>query len=133
MINLFIATLILYQQSPLQDYRWESRVLVIQADAEMEQINAFLSEKEKLLDRDMVILVIDENQVFQHFPEEEISIKTEDLRQFLNWNDGEFHLALIGKDGGIKRQREALVDPKSIYDLIDSMPMRRAEMRKGGN
>lgn len=36
---------------------------------------------------------------------------------------------LIGKDGGIKLKKPFIVKPQTIFDLVDSMPMRRAEMR----
>ena len=36
---------------------------------------------------------------------------------------------LIGKDGGVKSRGETL-DLDSMFDLIDSMPMRRAEMNQ---
>jgi hypothetical protein len=40
-------------------------------------------------------------------------------------------LVLIGKDGGIKaRHSEDVFDLERIFTLIDSMPMRRAEMRQ---
>ena len=48
-------------------------------------------------------------------------------RQFLN-SENEFTLLLLGKDGEIKlmTSRPSLVD---IFSLIDTMPMRRREMR----
>ena len=40
-----------------------------------------------------------------------------------------FWIVLIGKDGGVKlRSDDAGLD--QIFDLIDSMPMRQAEMRE---
>ena len=36
---------------------------------------------------------------------------------------------LIGKDGGIKLQEPFVIEPQRIFDLIDSMPMRKAEMK----
>ena len=38
---------------------------------------------------------------------------------------------LIGKDGGLKASYKLLVKPKTLFDLVDSMPMRKAEMRTG--
>lgn len=45
----------------------------------------------------------------------------------------DFELVLIGKDGGVKARTS---DPNALEDflaLIDSMPMRRAEMRSKGS
>ena len=40
-----------------------------------------------------------------------------------------FAVRLVGKDGGVKRSSDAIVDPAALYALIDSMPMRQREMR----
>jgi hypothetical protein len=45
----------------------------------------------------------------------------------LNNND---NIILIGKDGTIKGKWEKKVSVKEIFDLIDSMPMRKAEIRR---
>ena len=37
---------------------------------------------------------------------------------------------LIGLDGGVKAQYKAWVEPQVIFDQIDRMPMRRAELRR---
>jgi len=37
---------------------------------------------------------------------------------------------LIGKDGGIKHTFKKPIDPKELFGLIDSMPMRKTEMKK---
>lgn len=43
---------------------------------------------------------------------------------------GQFAIILIGKDGGEKFRSFAVVQPETLFALIDSMPMRKAEMRK---
>jgi len=40
-----------------------------------------------------------------------------------------FTLVLVGKDGGIKLKRHDPIDLIEIFNLIDSMPMRKDEMR----
>ena len=43
----------------------------------------------------------------------------------------EIQLLLIGKDGGMKtRQSGANLDLERVFELIDSMPMRQAEMQR---
>ena len=41
-----------------------------------------------------------------------------------------FSVTLVGRDGGEKLQRSAPVSPEELFALIDSMPMRRAEVRE---
>ncbi len=44
---------------------------------------------------------------------------------------GEFRVVLVGKDGGVKLSSAAPVSAAKLFGLIDSMPMRRLEMRSG--
>lgn len=46
--------------------------------------------------------------------------------------DSDFELILIGLDGGIKLRRHRLVMIDELFDLINTMPMRRAELRQRG-
>ena len=39
-----------------------------------------------------------------------------------------FRVRLIGKDGGVKFSRITPVDAATLFDLIDAMPMRQAEL-----
>ena len=41
-----------------------------------------------------------------------------------------FALRLVGKDGGVKLARSKPVPMEEIYALIDTMPMRRSEMKR---
>lgn len=41
-----------------------------------------------------------------------------------------FEVLLVGKDGDVKLRRETLVAVSEIIALIDTMPMRRNEMRR---
>ena len=43
-----------------------------------------------------------------------------------------FTLILLGKDGSIKLKRNDRVKLDEIFTLIDSMPMRKEEMRQKG-
>ncbi len=44
--------------------------------------------------------------------------------------DASFAVLLVGRDGGVKLRRDAPVASSVIIALIDTMPMRRAEMRR---
>ena len=71
-----------------------------------------------MLDRDLI--------VFRVFEDDE----GKDLRERFSPKPGGFTLILIGKDGGVKLRRENGADLQDIFDLIDGMPMRKAEMRR---
>ena len=44
-------------------------------------------------------------------------------------SDEDFRIILIGYDGGIKYDSENISSLKILFDLIDTMPMRRREMQ----
>ena len=52
------------------------------------------------------------------------------LRSHYRVGAGQFTVILVGKDGGEKYRAERVVDPDELFALIDTMPMRRREMRK---
>ncbi len=45
---------------------------------------------------------------------------------------GEFTVVLVGKDGMEKHRTDKLLTAEELFSIIDSMPMRKAEMRKKG-
>jgi len=47
------------------------------------------------------------------------------LRKRYKVNLGEFAVLLVGMDGGIKLNRQNEIRVEDIFDLIDTMPMRR--------
>jgi hypothetical protein len=54
-----------------------------------------------------------------------------DVRRRLRLHGRDARLVLIGKNGGIKaRQSEKVFDLERLFTLIDSMPMRQAEMKQ---
>ena len=50
------------------------------------------------------------------------------LRRKLGVEKKGFAVVLVGKDGTVKRVWRDRVDPKIIFTIIDSMPMRQKEM-----
>jgi hypothetical protein len=53
-----------------------------------------------------------------------------DLRQRYGVSEEETTMILVGKDGGDKLRTSEIVDLEQIFSLIDTMPMRRQEMRQ---
>lgn len=106
--------------------RWQKRVVVLCAPAadaaELQQQRAKLTAaKAQLKERDMLVLEAIETELTA--PEEQY------VRQTLGVAPGRFAVVLIGKDGGVKRQDSQPIDPTVLFKTIDTMPMRRQEMR----
>lgn len=105
----------------MNDYLWKNRVVLIFGDNNdhrvKKQLKAFTTFAEELKDRDMLILVPKKGEKPR-------------LLERLSLDDSFSGLLLIGKDGGIKLNQSLVVHPKTLFDLIDAMPMRQSEMRK---
>ena len=107
-----------------EDYRWKNRLILLFApagsDTALQQQVAVLTEKKgEVTDRDLLY--------FQIHPDSPEAVKL--FRGYEVARDG-FTLLLIGKDGGVKLRSRKVVPFMKIADLIDGMPMRRAEMRR---
>lgn len=97
---------------------WQSRPILVFAlpdDPRLEtQLERFRKADAALSDRQNVVIVDTE--------------PGSALRSL--YRPGSFTVILIGKDGGEKFRRDALVDPEDLNALIDTMPMRRREMQQ---
>lgn len=114
-------------EEQIESLTWKNRIIVLYAPEGKDK--AFLEQK-KLLDdhkkgtqvRDLVVIeclgealnVEDKGYVARHFEH----------------NLAEFGVWLIGKDGSTKLAKSKPVPTEKFFGLIDSMPMRRAEMKR---
>jgi hypothetical protein len=136
LIPLLLTPLLLFsftKEVPLwekmQSLAWKNRVIVLYApeanSKEFEQQKQILAAQTKELnERDLVVIECvgktlspeDKNYVAHHF--------MHDLNGFGVW--------LVGKDGGTKLSETKPVSTEKFFSLIDSMPMRRSEMKRNG-
>ncbi|MEM9784245.1 MAG: DUF4174 domain-containing protein [Pseudomonadota bacterium] len=105
----------------LTEFRWQSRPIIVFADGAedprlIEQLDHFEGAAAALTDRDTIVLL-------DTTPAEMTPLR----RRFAP--DG-FTVILVGKDGGEKLRRDRVVNIEEISALIDTMPMRRNEMRR---
>lgn len=136
--SLFLATTALRMLMPLpptnsqdclRDLRWKKRVLLLQyapteQAAACTQLERFTHLPTECADRDLVLLDLSANQV--HLDA--------DMRWNPKWScaaieEVKFSLRLIGKDGTEKMTFNEPILPAIIFERIDQMPMRKAEMR----
>ena len=119
----------------LSQFRWKNRLLFLFAPDGGHPFFVHLHQslgiqKTETLERDLIIFEIFEfgsSRMNSEFIEPMI---TRALREKFRATPGEFTVILIGKDGGIKLKRHDRTELKDIFGLIDSMPMRQAEMQK---
>lgn len=117
----------------LDDYRWERRPLLVFAPTDtdprlVETLSRVEASRCDFVSRDMVLgQVVTEgtSMLDGHVIDAEESPRLAD-RFGIDGND--FAVLLIGKDGGEKLRVTDIPDLRTIYAVIDGMPMRSREM-----
>ena len=117
-----------------RDYYWKNRPLLLfayspDAPAYRTVIKELISQSDRILDRDMVVIEIFETGLVRvdarPMPEENAN----KLRKRFEVAEGTLTAILIGKDGGQKLRQTGSIDLAEIFALIDTMPMRQREMQ----
>ncbi len=118
---------------PLAELQWVSRAVVVLARTPG---NALLDQQQELLlsagdglaERDLVTVVATDSGVSIDGVER-TDLKAERLKRAYGAPASLFQVLLIGKDGGVKLRSSEPVAAAELFALIDTMPMRRREMR----
>ncbi len=132
----------------LKEFRWQNRPLVILAPSDRnddyaEQQRKLKGAAKALADREMVVIhalggsdpsgtTTGQIEFFNTSPPRRQTLRAADvdsLREKYGVDGQHFVVLLIGKDGGVKLQSEEPVTTTELFSLIDSMPMRRREIR----
>ncbi len=124
----------LVKAQDLSTYQWNHRlVLVLTADSNQakfqEQLAIFDKDKDGLVERKLKIISATPNQSRS---DSQAWGKNDELYQKYH-RKGDFEFILIGLDGGVKLRKSDIVSLNALYRIIDSMPMRAAEMRRKNN
>ena len=121
-------------ETALDGYRWQNRLLLVfapDADSALyrRQQEMLLVAERGLNERDMVIIFVIRDAVSTK-GRPAAPVAAVDLRDAYGVLPHEFRVVLIGKDGGVKLRQEEPISVADLFALIDSMPMRKQEMRK---
>jgi len=140
-VMLFSALSARADPDPLSAYRWKYRLLVVYVPdteagrATIRTFRASLDDRmEDVLDRDLLIVPVGDlprpGDALRPAVDLGGSARSH-VRQRFGLEGREVELLLIGKDGGMKaRQSGATIDLDRVFELVDSMPMRRAETQR---
>ncbi len=117
----------------LSSHQWEDRILLIFTESKNnpefeKQISALQENLKGLKERKLVVYQITPKQVKKGFLANSEWQENENFYSKKTKNSP-FEIQLIGLDGGIKMTGRNFTEPLEIFGKIDSMPMRRAEMR----
>ena len=118
----------------LGGHQWKHRIVLVFAESDerpefRDFMGAWLREQTDVSDRDLVVFETLIKGTSRGPSGPLTPAQADDLRKRFATAGEPFEVVLIGKDGGVKlRSRSASLAP--IFGLIDTMPMRRAEMRE---
>lgn len=120
------------QAQSINTLKWKKRVLLLmepKGDLSLckKQLLAFKGLDEEIRERDLILLCYNGKQLL----DEKLEVTSYQLSS--NPDPGFQGVLLLGKDGGVKLKEPFVIEPRTIFQLIDRMPMRKAEMRASGN
>ncbi len=116
----------------IDTYQWKNRIIIlketnIDSDWLKAQVKRLQSDMGELNERQLVVFILSDGKVYD-IEQNETDLDAEIIEDQYGLNDFQ-GLALIGKDGGVKLKEGFIVNPRTIFELIDSMPMRQAEIK----
>jgi hypothetical protein len=119
----------------LRQYQWKNRLLFVFAPTREEPPfkalhDSIVARKADVEDRDLVVFEVLESDPSTRDGEPLDPASARQLRERFGAPAGEFSVVLVGKDGGVKLDRQDRTSLDEIFALIDSMPMRQHEMRR---
>ena len=120
--------------NPIDAWAWNYRPLIVIAPAEEDALMAaqrktLSAQQEALRERDVVIVELVGGRV-RIVSGPDVEIDARQLKNRLGTVGDKFEVVLVGKDTGIKLRSDEPVAAADLFGLIDSMPMRRQEMKQ---
>ena len=121
----------------LSTHRWENRLLIILSTSKnnpkyKQQILEFEGSATKMKERKLLVYQVTPKAYRKGLDEHTGWSEGDALFKKYKTENSDFVVILIGLDGGIKLRETTLVTAEKLFALIDSMPMRRSELRKQG-
>ncbi|MEL6657863.1 MAG: DUF4174 domain-containing protein [Bacteroidota bacterium] len=119
----------------LSEHRWQDRLIIILAEdaanpAFLQQIADLKQDQTALQERRLLVYQVLPNRYRQGLDSNTSWANSAILFEQFSTVQVPFQVLLIGLDGGVKLRQQTPVNGDAIFDLIDTMPMRRAEMRR---
>jgi len=119
----------------LSEYKWKNRLLVVFTSSD--KSNEFQNQVQEL-NKEIQGVNNRRLKLIHALPEKHQIIlpnvsKWEDSKLYSQMREektSDFEIILIGLDGGVKLRQKEILKTKKLFDLIDSMPMRQAKLRK---
>ncbi|TXF88293.1 DUF4174 domain-containing protein [Neolewinella aurantiaca] len=141
---LFFTLLTLCSSVPLDaqslnSYRWKSRVVLLftptpEDPVFQRQVELLYGQVDELEERNVVFMFITPDGKFENTGRFLDQAASQKMYQKFGAEEFQVELVLVGLDGHEKfRARNRITPPSVLMNLIDTMPMRAAEIRGKGN
>lgn len=112
---------------------WEHRLIafVLSDEADRASVEGMLKGyAEEIAERDLLFVNLGDIDIKSDYSLAIGAQEKELWRSFWGLGTDESRFVLVGKDGGVKAAQRDSLRLNLFFDLIDSMPMRQAEMRE---
>ena len=114
----------------LNQLRWKNRILLVRDEPNCDKNHAakLTTQEVEIDDRDLIWFIFCDHNITTNYT----GLLSDNFASDINntrFNQDNQSVILIGKDGGTKQSTNKL-DLNSLFQLIDSMPMRQIEMRQ---
>jgi hypothetical protein len=128
-----VALLLFSLINMLQDFN-DRRIIVLSADelnSEVkEQIDKLRRNPMKLEERKLAVFTLINGEVTSIFNASKKSKAFVENNKKSYPTSSSIRVFLIGLDRTVKQSFSEVIEPREIFEIIDSMPMRQAEMRR---
>tara|TARA_B110000263_G_scaffold123655_1_gene107528 strand:+ start:10633 stop:11091 length:459 start_codon:yes stop_codon:yes gene_type:complete len=118
----------------LSKFRWKNRV-IISFISENGYSESYQQSKYRYLalndwnERDLVLIELSPKNIIKINGVTNNSINSDNLRNYFSVENYSYLSILLGKDGNEKLRSQKAINNETIFKLIDSMPMRKQEIK----
>ena len=113
----------------IRDLKWQKRVLVINTSDRIETQKLTSLYSKELKDRDFVVIQLNGHEAYCDDKKMSKRFTKSLLKKLKNYDESNYFI-LIGKDGGVKNSFTKGTEIGTIFNQVDTMPMRMNEMRR---
>ena len=132
-MKTIIAFLLFNFMNMSQDFN-DRRIIVLSAEdlnsRVKEQIDKLRKNPMKLEERKLAVFTLVNGEVTSIFNASKKSKIFVENNKTSYPTSSSIHVFLIGLDQTVKQTFSEVIDPREIFEIVDSMPMRQAEMRR---
>ena len=120
--------------NPVLEHQWKKRVIIVSASSPnhigyREQQALLTHNKKGMKERDLIIYRLYNDHWLDSKGQLLSQSEANEIRKAYQIPVDEFMVLLIGKDGNVKMRKNDPVETRHIFSLIDSMPMRKQEIK----